>query len=344
MSTITVKNMKDVALGTGDGDIDSKAGTATINSWINKAAVEINKQYKLVSSGKTWVGTCTANTLPVQFSLETASEVVLDSAVGDPVNYTLLFKNNSTNAGSVIVFQQDPAIGIPNVFPLAWFSKYTFPTTTAVFTWQINFNFVWEQTGELVPGVIFSASQDPGADLSTSNEITLTYDPVNLAYDFIDQGPGPRQGSLYINQTGDVPLKQASVGIGMSGAGTFVVQAQPHLQLTFTPHPRYYVAFGTFTQGEVLDIQSLTNIAEVDFPSGVYSMTAVLNADNTWTIATTQSVNAAIATTRRNLPQLFGQKPAVAAMAPGSADRRDVAPARPQNGASHAAEPLRPGV
>lgn len=71
----------------------------------------------------------------------------------------------------------------------------------------------------------------------------------------------------------------------MSGKGTFVTQAQPNLHLVFTPHPRYWIAAGTFTEGEVLDQETITNAAEVAFPANVYAMQAVLAADNTWTVS-----------------------------------------------------------
>ncbi|GED17936.1 hypothetical protein SAMN04487909_12746 [Aneurinibacillus migulanus] len=58
----------------------------------------------------------------------------------------------------------------------------------------------------------------------------------------------------------------------MSGNGTFAVQAQPSLGLTFTKH---YISFGTFTEGEVLDIVQMTKFAELKFDPGVYSITAI---------------------------------------------------------------------
>ncbi|HEX8255352.1 MAG TPA: hypothetical protein VF846_19590, partial [Thermoanaerobaculia bacterium] len=43
--------------------------------------------------------------------------------------------------------------------------------------------------------------------------------------------------------------------------------------------------------GEVLDITSLTDKAEIKFPSGVYSMTAILREDNTWSVMPTSAAN-----------------------------------------------------
>ena len=119
----------------------------------------------------------------------------------------------------------------------------------------------------------------------------MNYDTDNRAYFFTPTVTAQPTGILRVIQTPTVPLKQASVGIGMSGSGTFVVQAQPNLTLNFTPHPKYYIVAGNYSQGQVLDIAETTNAAEVAFPPGVYQMTAILNEDNTWTIEPTLAVN-----------------------------------------------------
>ncbi|MEV4664107.1 hypothetical protein AB0J85_19410 [Micromonospora echinofusca] len=42
---------------------------------------------------------------------------------------------------------------------------------------------------------------------------------------------------------------QGSVGIGMSGAGTFVVSTQPNAGVEFEITPTYRLAFGSYTAG-----------------------------------------------------------------------------------------------
>lgn len=221
--------------------------------------------------------------------------------MGSGVNYTLIFKNNSTNSANACVYQQDPNIGVPDVMSLAWFSKYAFPTTTVTFQWTIDYSFVWSETGVLVPGVIFTATQNWGADLSTTNQVTFSH--PGQAYTFQNQTAGPQGGSLYITEDGTLPIKQASVGIGMGGFGTFVVQAQPNWNLVFTPHPEYWITFGNYTQGEVLDQTSISNPAKVAFPVNTYSMTAILNPDNTWTVMPTSNANAKYLDAKKKNPK-----------------------------------------
>ena len=234
--------------------------------------------------------------------------------------YTLSAMNHSANSGSFCAFQQDPDLGVPGALPLAWFSKYVHPQTTIKFVWTADYNFVWSETGVLVPGVGFDASQVFDADVQNLNQITLSY--IGGAYSFINQSKGPKPGPLYIREDASIPLKKASVGIGMSGAGTFVVQAQPNLTLNFTPHPRYYIAFGSYTQGEALDVGEMTNTAEIVFQQNIYSMTAILNADNSWTVDSTLSMNALLAEARSSDPTLTFKD--IPRLLDGGANRRSL--------------------
>jgi hypothetical protein len=196
--------------------------------------------------------------------------------------YSVNFKNNSTMSGNACVYQTDPDITDPYVMSLAWFSKAAHPTTLVDFTWGVNYSFVWSNTGLLKPGVVFLASQAWDADLSMKNQVDFTY--LANAHTFKEQRQGPKQGSLYINEEGSIPPLMASVGIGMSGSGTFVRQAQPNIDLVFTPHPEYWITFGSFVQGQVLDITEITHPAALEFPPNVYELNATLNKDNTWTV------------------------------------------------------------
>ncbi|WP_202919386.1 hypothetical protein [Saccharothrix deserti] len=206
----------------------------------------------------------------------------------------------STNLVDMCVFQKDPSIGVPDVMSLAWFAKSSHPTTQQTFRWTIDYSFVWSETGTLKPGVFFDASQtwpaDPGVVKPSTPTVAgnqIGFGRPEGAYTFTSAPtPGAEAGTLYVKQGSDLPLRQASVGIGMSGAGAFAVQAQPNLNLNFTPHPTYFLAAGTYQQGEVLNVGTITNVLPVEFPPNVYSMTATLNPDNSWTLVSTAEINA----------------------------------------------------
>ncbi|MZP29778.1 protein rhiA [Heliobacterium undosum] len=195
--------------------------------------------------------------------------------------YSVVFKNNSSNFGTVCLYQTCPELDA-DVMSLAWFSKSAHPTTKLTFKWDIKYSFIWDETGVLVPGVVFDASQTWDADLSNNNAITFT--KQNGAYTFKDLVRGEKDGMLQITEDYTVPVKQAAVGIGMSGAGTFVKQAQPNMTLFFKPHPEYWITFGNYVQGQVLDVTEITNKAKIEFGPGIYQMVAVLKDDNSWEI------------------------------------------------------------
>lgn len=202
--------------------------------------------------------------------------------------YQLTFINNSPEDWTAAVYQKPPDLGDYEVLSLAWFAKKAYTGTTVTFTWDINYNFVWAQTGQLIPGVQFTAGETVDANLTSQNSLTLDYDPSSGGAFYFLKPPkaGENNGTLYTPCTNHVPAGMASVGIGMSGFGTYVVQAEPQLQAMFTPHPNYWIVFGQYTQGLVLDITQIAgSSAEVTFPADVYHMNATLDSGNNWTIA-----------------------------------------------------------
>ena len=200
------------------------------------------------------------------------------------MEYSVTFKNESANFGDICIYQEDPNLDI-DVMSLAWLTKSAHPMTTVKFTWSTDYVFVWGESGELQPGTIFKSSQIIGADLNTNNMVELSYE--NNAYKFKNLQTSPdKEGELYIVENSSIPLNEAIVGIGMSGFGTFVKQAQPNMNLFFRPHPKYWISFGEYSQGEVLDITRITNKALLEFKPNVYSLTATLSQDNSWEITT----------------------------------------------------------
>lgn len=230
--------------------------------------------------------------------------------------YTLTFVNNSNNNWDFCCFQEDPDLFKQGVMSLAWFAFPVAPGTVVSFGWQIAYQFVWSQVGQLAAGVKFTASQKVDTSLTGQNSIDFTR-KANKAFTFQNQMPAGGPGALYINQDNTIPANTAAVGINMgivgapSGAGscTFVVPAQPNITASFAPHPSYWVAFGQFTPGQVLDTQQITKKEQVAFPFNVYDMVATLGPDNKWTIGTTQSFNEAFLTSGSKAPHALLVEP-----------------------------------
>lgn len=197
--------------------------------------------------------------------------------------YTLAVTNNSTLVQDIVVYQKPVDLGVPNALALAWLTKRAHPRTTVTFNWSEDYNFYWSETGALKTGVTFEAEQTLPADPQDPDKNHIQFGYPDGAFTFVD---GPTMGtanlgSLYIRSLPDVPANTASVGIGMSGAGTVVMQAGPNLNYVFTPHPSYWVAAGRFTAGQVLDVEEITSEKEVTYQS-TFSQSLVLGSNNLW--------------------------------------------------------------
>ena len=203
--------------------------------------------------------------------------------------YTLTVKNDSTNPTDFAIFQEAPDLGTgTNVFTLAWFSKYCYQGTTALFTWGIDYSAIWSRPGQILqPGVVCNTAQTVPVDLASKNTTTLSFDAENDAFNFGPLSEGST-GSIFTNCDNSVPNSHttqsaaAGIGIAVSGAGTFLVDTQPNINTTWTPKPRYYLVAGTFKQGEILDVQTIMNggrALEIPY-EGIFGQTATLNKNN----------------------------------------------------------------
>jgi hypothetical protein len=200
-------------------------------------------------------------------------------------SYSLTCINKSEQLGSFAVFQKPLPTVVPgDVFPLAWFARPTHPGTQVTFSWTVNYNFVWSETGVLQPGIVFNASEVMSADPYGSNYIKLTEDKWGATY-FDTPDSNGAIGSLTIKQLHNVVPNRTSVGVGMSGAGTFAVQASPNMTTVFTPTPNYWVLFGNFQAGQVMDIENITGDIEVTYGGSLTSRTATLGLNNKITVS-----------------------------------------------------------
>ncbi|WP_430409911.1 hypothetical protein [Kordia sp.] len=198
-------------------------------------------------------------------------------------NFELIFKNNSGKSGDVCIFLQEP--NEDDLKSLVWLSKDANPDTTVTFQWAAEYSVVWSET-EVKNGVTITSSQVLPAGLDQDNKITLT--KIDDAYQFINQTTDPdSNGSITIFCDNSVVSNQATIGIEISGVITTNIPASPGFSNMITPTNKYWIAFGNFTEREILDTETFTKAAEIDFSSGINNMTAILNADDTWTIEPT---------------------------------------------------------
>ena len=197
--------------------------------------------------------------------------------------YSLTCLNQSAQPWSFYMSQQKPDLPQGNM--LVWLCTpfNIAPGAYFTFTWSLTYNFVWGLTGKLSSDTYFTAGEVIDASLESQNQTTFSVPGNTPQFSPVTKNDSP--GSLTIQNAADVPDEIFSVGIGMSGAPTFVVQAQPNLTNIFTPHPAYYLAAGpSRTPGQQFP-EELTQPIKITFPANIYNMRATLDDKHQWTVA-----------------------------------------------------------
>jgi hypothetical protein len=140
-------------------------------------------------------------------------------------------------------------------FSLAWFSQPCGPDSSLTFSWDMTYGLAWALTGPLGPGLIIEPGQ-------------LT----PMAPD--DQAP----------VDDSVPADQVSVALTIAGRPIFARQANRPGPFSFEPTPQYWIAFGPFEPGQVLDFNEIILTTEIKFAPGQTVARAAFQRDCSWRV------------------------------------------------------------
>jgi hypothetical protein len=196
--------------------------------------------------------------------------------------YSLTCINNSSWPGCFAVFQKTG--GSPGIYALVWVARPTHPGTEVTFTWSTDYSFAWSGTGVLKPGITFNASQVIPADPDKLNCVELTVDNFG-ASEFKPPTATGQPGLLTVQPLANVVPNRMSIGIGMSGSPVAAAQAAPGQTTLFAPRPNYWVMFGNYQTGDVIDVKEISGAVEVAYPDGITSRTATLGPDDKISVA-----------------------------------------------------------
>jgi hypothetical protein len=207
--------------------------------------------------------------------------------------YNLWFVNQSSSAGQVCIYQDNGNVTFNQPAPtvLAWMLTSANPSVQVNFKWATDYNFAWFDYDSP------RKQQIIGANLNTGNSVTFSLNQ----YGYYFQTPATigSSGQLSVQSDGSIPaVNNAVAGIGMHGAGTFAFPAKPNINSIFTPvqdvNLVYWISFGyySFDVNDRINFSILNKPAKISFPYGVYTMTAILNVQNLWTIHQGQPVTA----------------------------------------------------
>lgn len=217
--------------------------------------------------------------------------------------------NSSVAQTNFAVFQKKPKVeNAQCVYTLAWQCRFAAPGVSVTFLWEPGCNAVWCQPGRrLGIGVICESIQvdtkttnctadaisdvsfqvidmDPGA----YNTATLSYDSSNNAF-FFGQVTNNAERNIYTCCDGSVPNASVAppsavvgVGIGMDGAGTFLVEAETNKRFVWQvpEKPEYLLTFGDYKRGMILDVDGMAaSPLEIAF-NGTQSRSVILTEEN----------------------------------------------------------------
>lgn len=198
------------------------------------------------------------------------------------IEYALWFVNNAAVGGNVCVFQNVDDVTVSGggeLKTLAWMVTGANTGSEIKFLWSTSYNYVWfDYTPTLTQGIT-SATLD--------SQVTLSKNQYGYVFSTL---ASVAAGELSIKMDQSIPAANNTVaGIGMSGAGTFAVAAQPNIAPEFTPAETaeltYLINFNCDNEvNSVINIENITNAATITFPYGVNTMTATYKNDGTWTV------------------------------------------------------------
>ncbi|MFW8642246.1 hypothetical protein ACOJBO_02915 [Rhizobium beringeri] len=147
------------------------------------------------------------------------------------------------------------------------------------FSWSTEVGFIWGERGTW-GRTAFTSYQYIAADPDRENVIDFTSDSFG-APTFQNLRTGGAQGTMSIRQLSgsfDFPIH---LGIAVGKSPIYTVDFNANVLSAFTPHRhRCWVVFGSYSVGETIDLEALTNIQIVDFSQTSPSQRVVLTPEN----------------------------------------------------------------
>ncbi len=210
-------------------------------------------------------------------------------------SHTVTVENKSQQTGGFVIYQTSPDQETnPKLYSLAWMAQTMHPNQKKIFKWNDNYSFMWAETGMLKVGSNLADASaheikaiDP-KDL-TKNIVTLT--KKNNLFAFKNSTTAGVKGKFTIVTDNKIPNNVASIGLAVQGKPVVAINALINTENKFTPTTTYWIIFGDFKEGEVLDLSTITKSTiefskptKIIFPINVTEINITFKADNTFEI------------------------------------------------------------
>jgi hypothetical protein len=202
--------------------------------------------------------------------------------------YSLYLHNRSTKPGYFCIYatgaNTQQAQGGTNY--RAWAAHPANPNGDVEFKWLLNYSFSWNRTDVLSGDISYTASGHIPADPNDPKTNKAYLDINDYGYELTsgdDRANAPIQGSMAITTSANIPLNDVSIGIGIDGDPIMAVPAIPNYTFTFFPVFKYWIAFGDYKKGQVLDLNNMGIVQELDFKNH-HKLEVTVDVSNNWTV------------------------------------------------------------
>ncbi|HEU5354912.1 MAG TPA: hypothetical protein VFU65_10645 [Actinocrinis sp.] len=210
--------------------------------------------------------------------------------------YSLTLKNRSPQPGltfAVYTVAPDGISDAADSYPIAWLTKALNEGNDVTFTWTLEFTLMFASMGA-ESGTVW---KEHGAlavndNSSSRNSAQLGFEHGDYTFRLNNGAHPVKPGHVYLDTTSQVPSWTAENGPSVALAiatgkdnvprPAIAGNSGPLLHHRFDLHPTYYIRAGHMDQGEMADLDTVTEGQKVIFAAGVTDSTWTFNADNTW--------------------------------------------------------------
>jgi rhizosphere induced protein len=212
--------------------------------------------------------------------------MLLDFSGDGEVKYSLKCINQSVVPWYFYIYQRTPNQADNNIYSLVWMTspyKLT-PQSYIAFKWSVDYSFFWFDTGKIQPGAVPTAGGIQPASLPSANSVSFNIQNDAPQFSTPVKDASPNQFSIL--QGANIPNAAFSTGIGTSGFGTLIQQAYMNTGQTFGTNSVFWVAakMDYVQPTQILSQNDSLNSASFAFPLNIYTLTATLKQDNTWSV------------------------------------------------------------
>lgn len=182
------------------------------------------------------------------------------------------------------LYQDIPGRFNSEIYQLAWVVQPCAYGEQIKFTWTTSYQYQWGVLEEFENGARFDPSSNFPCELDELEENSIQLVSVGNTYQFQRNHHSNIGGNLPIRKGKDID-KSIAVGIAMDGKSVFATQGNSSVSSLIVPQPDYYVTFGNFKEGQVIDRQAAIDPLKIEF-TGSNHLEITLDEGFQWHVKT----------------------------------------------------------